>query len=175
MIWGKKKKHIYKLDVPYIENTSNYDLGDFNYTEWDKLNLDLMDNYINDFLRKTINIGKKIQNISDFETTVVSQLMTTNKAYLIEKKTYVKFFKSLQDIDPSDRDTSLIIGLYPDILSSINNETLTKYINNLYSSLETLSKDINGEKTTWKEIHVEYPFLWLFIRISHLLLRNEYV
>ena len=177
MIWGKKKRAIYKLDPPYIEYISNYNLEDFSYNQLDQMNMDLMDSYIKDFLLGPLNIQNKLRefkNTNHSEITVMSQLMTVNKAYLIEEKGYINFFKSLQDIDPEDRDTSLIIGFYTDIVSSINNETLTKYINNLYLSLETISKDIEGTKSTWQDIHTTYPFFWLFLRISHLLLRSKF-
>ena len=175
MFWNKEKRVIYKLDSPYIEYISQYNLEDFSYTQWDRINLDLMDNYINNFLKRTLNINDKLremENTKNISMNVISQLLTVNKAYLIEQDIYVKFFRSLQDVDPDDRDTSLIINFYPDIVSSINNETLIKYINNLYSSLETLSKDIEGTKTTWEQIHTKYPYFWLFLRISQLLLRN---
>ena len=178
MFWNREKRVIYKLDSPYIKYVSRYDLEDFSYSQWDKLNLDLMDSYIDNFLKRTLNVNKKLKDLRDIKhntVNVISQLLTINKVYLIEKDIYIKFFRSLQDVDPDDRDTSLIINFYPDIVSSINNETLIKYINNLYSSLETISKDIEGTVTTWEDIHVKYPYFWLFIRISQLLMRNRYI
>ena len=178
MIWNSNKKAIYLINEPYVKYTTRYDSYDFSYTEFNLYNLNLMDKLITTFMINSLNIKKKIKelkNADDINATVISQLVTFNKAYLIEQNEYIRIFNFLKDVDPNDRDVTLIINFYTDIASSIDNESLFKYINNLYNSLETISRDVkSGTRTTWSELHETYPYLWLFIKISHLLLREKY-